>query len=1311
MSTSLRAILRVSLAALFANLANAAGAAAQTTATLIGTVTDEITAAPLASTATTTFDVNIFNQAGTHVASGQTDPSGQYLIGGVAPGTYFVKLDTTSLTYIPELYNDIPCVATDCRATAGAAVTLNAGTTTIDFALSQGGSLSGLLSRAVDGAPVQSGQVLIYNASTSFVKTGNVLIGGVFVVHALPPGTYFARAVRGTASANTFPYVSELYGGAHCPSMPFTPDDGCRVASSTPVVVTAGATTSGVDFSLDLLGSIAGTVTAPGTSDVVNGNVSLYAGGQRVSIVQIGGSGVYSFGDLPPGSYRVRTEVRSNHIDEWYSDVCVGCTGTPSTVTVAAGAAVNGIDFALAAGGSISGTISCTPASPAFGSTMPSIYVYNLSGQLVRTLDRPGICHVTTPSVNYVVGGLAAGQYFLAARDEPVIPRVGTPGGEFIDQLYPGITCVTTDCDVRRGLPVTVAVGSTASGVNFSMTRGASSQLISQFGTTLIRLFDTRGIELTNILRGTIAIGIIGQQVTGIPPGTYYATFGDRLHGRGVCANCPPTAGRPIVVTGQQVFVFNFGFPAATTLSGTVRNEAGNTPLSTIEVQLYSDSGVLRGSAVTDLAGRYQLLEVGAGTYFLRTSNDRGFVDELYGGSTCATCDVRAGTPVVVGTADVTDIDFAIGAGGIVSGSVIDTTGLGLGGGPVSFFTTTDTLAGRAKTAAGGAYRLTLAAGTYRARAEATSTHAAEIYSEIACTSGSCSVAGGSSIPVSTGTETPGIDFTPATCSAMTLSPALLASGVIGRPYRQTFTVAGGVNPPSFQITSGLLPAGLTLTSNGVLSGTPGTEGRHEITVSAIDAAGCSTARTLTLDVNECAFVLSPAGATVPAGGGDVTVSIADSCAPQTVVTTSDWVTANPVSISQVVLTAAANNLGSARSASITIGRRLFVLTQAGLASQPAFGSLDIPLDGTQVSGSLPVGGWALDDVRVSRVAIYRDPVGVEGVQIYLGDAVFVPGARPDVRDLYPAYPSNDRAGWGFLILTNVLPNQGDGIFRIYAYADDAEGSRTLLGARTIVAANASAIIPFGAIDTPAQGGTVSGTGYINFGWALTPQPKIIPIDGSTIHVLIDGAPIGSPVYNLFRPDVSSLFPGLANSNGPVGYKMIDTTTLAEGLHTLAWIVSDNQGAAAGIGSRYFSVANSADAFAQAGLDAGLRTETVAGVPESAAAVIARPLDGAEASLHRESEGVRRVDVGSGERLELRLDPRAVEAECTGTWAGYLVDRKTLGALPVGSAIDPSGVFTWQPGPGFRGEYELMFVRTLCDGGKERLTVLVTIDR
>ena len=64
------------------------------------------------------------------------------------------------------------------------------------------------------------------------------------------------------------------------------------------------------------------------------------------------------------------------------------------------------------------------------------------------------------------------------------------------------------------------------------------------------------------------------------------------------------------------------------------------------------------------------------------------------------------------------------------------------------------------------------------------------------------------------------------------------------------------------------------------------------------------------------------------------------------------------------------------------------------------------------------------------------------------------------------------------------------------------------LGAKTIAVNNRTAATPFGTIDTPAQGGTVSGSAYVNFGWAIAPG-GVIPADGSTITVLVDGVTHG----------------------------------------------------------------------------------------------------------------------------------------------------------------------------------------------------------
>src|ERR1700686_3410066 len=166
------------------------------------------------------------------------------------------------------------------------------------------------------------------------------------------------------------------------------------------------------------------------------------------------------------------------------------------------------------------------------------------------------------------------------------------------------------------------------------------------------------------------------------------------------------------------------------------------------------------------------------------------------------------------------------------------------------------------------------------------------------------------------------------------------------------------------------------------------------------------------------------------------------------------------------------------------------------------------------------------------------------------------------------------------MLLTNFLPNAsgsgapGNGTYKLHAIITNASGQTLDLGAHAIPGDNAPAPKPFGPIDTPGQGGTVSGNAYLNFGWALTQTPYVIPMDGSTITVILDGVAVGHPTYNQYRSDIANLFPGLANSNGAVGFFYIDTTTLANGVHTISWNVFDNAGRGDGIGSRYITVAN-----------------------------------------------------------------------------------------------------------------------------------------
>ncbi len=242
------------------------------------------------------------------------------------------------------------------------------------------------------------------------------------------------------------------------------------------------------------------------------------------------------------------------------------------------------------------------------------------------------------------------------------------------------------------------------------------------------------------------------------------------------------------------------------------------------------------------------------------------------------------------------------------------------------------------------------------------------------------------------------------------------------------------------------------------------------------------------------------------------------------------------------------------------------------------FGSFATPANNSTVRGNIPVTGWALDDIALENIKIYRDPFSGEGGGLkYIGDAVFVEGARPDVELLYHGYPNNYKAGWGYMLMTRFLPNQGNGTYTLHAQATDMDGNTLTLGTKTIICDNANAVRPFGNLDVPTPGGTASGSNFVVWGWALTPQPNTIPFDGSTITIWVDGVNAGHPVYNIYRADIAGLFHGYNNSNGAAFLFYLDTTPYSNGVHIIYATVQDNAGNFDGIGARYFSILNRAD--------------------------------------------------------------------------------------------------------------------------------------
>ena len=100
------------------------------------------------------------------------------------------------------------------------------------------------------------------------------------------------------------------------------------------------------------------------------------------------------------------------------------------------------------------------------------------------------------------------------------------------------------------------------------------------------------------------------------------------------------------------------------------------------------------------------------------------------------------------------------------------------------------------------------------------------------------------------------------TYAPVTIATTSLPAGQVGVGYAANLLVTGGVAPYSLTVTGGALPAGLSLSSTGVLSGTPTEGGAFSFTVTAVDAstgAGSNTAsQTIVLTVSGSTIAITP---------------------------------------------------------------------------------------------------------------------------------------------------------------------------------------------------------------------------------------------------------------------------------------------------------------------------------------------------------------------------------------------------------------------------------------------------------------------
>ena len=154
-------------------------------------------------------------------------------------------------------------------------------------------SISGTVSGSLDSQPLEGIYISVYDSSFSNqMGSAQTQPDGTYVVAGLDPGSYLVRA-----NSMGQVYAEEYYENAYYQN------------AATPVVVSSGQTTSGINFRLELSGSISGVITDADSNQPIE-NLTVFAYDYssiqfvRTNLTQ--SDGTYAITGLPPSSYRIK---------------------------------------------------------------------------------------------------------------------------------------------------------------------------------------------------------------------------------------------------------------------------------------------------------------------------------------------------------------------------------------------------------------------------------------------------------------------------------------------------------------------------------------------------------------------------------------------------------------------------------------------------------------------------------------------------------------------------------------------------------------------------------------------------------------------------------------------------------------------------------------------------------------------------------------------------------------------------------------------------------------------------------------------
>ncbi len=236
---------------------------------------------------------------------------------------------------------------------------------------------------------------------------------------------------------------------------------------------------------------------------------------------------------------------------------------------------------------------------------------------------------------------------------------------------------------------------------------------------------------------------------------------------------------------------------------------------------------------------------------------------------------------------------------------------------------------------------------------------------------------------------------------------------------------------------------------------------------------------------------------------------------------------------------------------------------------------VDTPEEGATVFGLVEVSGFVLDDGQECGPQwtwnrCQWGGAAVSAIELFI-DGELVASAdlnqpRYDVLRAYPWYAGTpyERPGFSTSFDSRELSNGSHTLFLRATFSDMTEEQ---FGERAFVVDNEFNQAPFGELELPGPNQPMNGVFPVT-GWALD--------DGEvrTIEVLVDGLVVGQAVAGMHRPDVGHRFPSHPDADDAGFVRMLNTTVLQNGVHSIAIRLIDDEGASRVIGRRFVQTFN-----------------------------------------------------------------------------------------------------------------------------------------